>query len=159
MPATAGRRRRRARSRAAPAATLKADLDVARQAAVSDLIEETNADIEDSSEMVLRRHQRRRQGLLHDPGRYRGGGDRDLAQDLPESLGLQRLDFGLKTTFAYRDPGSPYLPSILFLIGSIPLFVIHMFLLGMAERRRPLTACTSAPRARASSPGPAPPGG
>ena len=33
-----------------PEATLKADLDVARQAAVSDLIEETNADIEDSSE-------------------------------------------------------------------------------------------------------------
>ena len=33
-----------------PEATLQADLDTARQAAVSDLIEETNQDIEDSSE-------------------------------------------------------------------------------------------------------------
>ena len=42
------------------------------------------------------------------------------------------------TSFAYRDPGSPYLPSILFLVGSVVLFVVHLFLLGLAERRRPL---------------------
>jgi hypothetical protein len=42
------------------------------------------------------------------------------------------------TTFAYRDPGNPYLPSIIFLVASVVLFLVHMFLLGVAERRRPL---------------------
>jgi hypothetical protein len=42
------------------------------------------------------------------------------------------------TTFAYRDPGNPYLPSIIFLVASVLLFLIHMVLLGVAERRRPL---------------------
>jgi hypothetical protein len=52
--------------------------------------------------------------------------------------GLKRPDFAPKTTFAYRDPGDPYLPSILFLAGSSVLFVVHLLLLGVAERRRPL---------------------
>jgi hypothetical protein len=66
----------------------------------------------------------------------------------PEGSGLQRPDFAPKTFFAYRDPGSPYLPSILFLIGSTVLFLVHLFLLGMAERRRPLgQALTPTPEA------------
>ena len=56
----------------------------------------------------------------------------------PAGSGLKRPDFAPKTTFAYRDPGSPYMPSILFLAGSSVLFVVHLLLLGVAERRRPL---------------------
>jgi hypothetical protein len=56
----------------------------------------------------------------------------------PAGSGLQRPDFAPVTTFAYRDPGSPYLPSIIFLAASLVLFVVHLFLLGRAERRRPL---------------------
>jgi hypothetical protein len=56
----------------------------------------------------------------------------------PAGSGLKRPDFAPKTIFAYRDPGNPYLPSILFLIASLVLFVVHVLLLGLAERRRPL---------------------
>jgi hypothetical protein len=84
------------------------------------------------------RDQPGRQDLLHDPGRHRGGRDRHLAQDPAGGLRLKRPDFAPKTSFAYRDPGNPYLPSILFLAGSSVLFVVHMLLLGVAERRRPL---------------------
>jgi hypothetical protein len=59
-------------------------------------------------------------------------------KDPPEGSNLERPTFAPKTFFAYRDPGSPYLPSILFLVGSLVLFVAHLFLLGVAERRRPL---------------------
>ena len=120
-----------------PEATLKADLDTARQAAISQLIEETNADVEDSSEELDVTN-------LEAKAFYTIQDGTEVAAIVispktpPEGSGLQRPDFAPKTTFAYRDPGSPYLPSILFLIGSILLFVIHMFLLGMAERRRPL---------------------
>jgi hypothetical protein len=120
-----------------PEATLKADLDVARQAAVSNLIEETNADIEDSSEELDPTN-------LDAKTYYTIQDGTEVAAIVispktpPAGSGLKRPDFAPKTSFAYRDPGNPYLPSILFLIGSILLFVIHMLLLGVAERRRPL---------------------
>jgi hypothetical protein len=67
----------------------------------------------------------------------------------PEDSGLKKPDFAPKTTFAYRDPGNPYLPSILFLAGSSVLFVVHLLLLGLAERRRPLGVAQSpAPEAQ-----------
>jgi hypothetical protein len=56
----------------------------------------------------------------------------------PAGSGLKRPDFEPVTTFAYRDPGNPYLPSIIFLVASVILFLVHMVLLGLAERRRPL---------------------
>jgi hypothetical protein len=56
----------------------------------------------------------------------------------PAGSGLKRPDFQPVTTFAYRDPGNPYLPSIIFLVASVILFLVHMVLLGVAERRRPL---------------------
>jgi hypothetical protein len=117
--------------------TLKADLDVARQQAVQDLIEETNKDIEDSSkELDVTNLDAKTFYTIQD-------GTEVAAivispKTPPEGSGLQRPDFAPKTTFAYRDPGSPYLPSILFLIGSTVLFLAHMLLLGVAERRRPL---------------------
>jgi hypothetical protein len=120
-----------------PEATLKADLDTARQTAVSDLIEKTNANVKDSSEEL--------DVINLDAKTYYTIQDGTEVAAIvispktpPAGSGLQRPDFAPKTTFAYRDPGSPYLPSILFLAGSFVLFVIHVLLLGVAERRRPL---------------------
>jgi hypothetical protein len=119
--------------------TLQADLQTASQRAVADLIEETNKDVEDSSEELDVTN-------LDAKVFYTIQDGTEVAaivispKDPPEGSGLQRPDFAPKTTFAYRDPGAPYLPSILFLIGSIVLFVVHMVLLGLAERRRPLGA-------------------
>jgi hypothetical protein len=118
-------------------ATLKADLDTARQTAVQDLIDETNADVEDTSEELDVTN-------LDPKVYYTIQNGTEVAAIVispktpPAGSGLQRPDFAPKTTFAYRDPGSPYLPSILFLIASVVLFVVHMLLLGLVERRRPL---------------------
>jgi hypothetical protein len=120
-----------------PEATLKAELDVARQTAVNDLIEETNADVEDSSEELDVTNLEARTFYTVQDGTEVAAIVISPATP-PEGSGLQRPDFAPKTTFAYRDPGNPYLPSILFLIGSTVLFVAHMLLLGVAERRRPL---------------------
>ena len=120
-----------------PEAALAAELDTARQEAVSELIEVTNADIEDSSEELDAAN-------LDAKTYYTVQDGTEVAAIVispktpPEGSGLQRPDFAPKTSFAYRDPGSPYLPSILFLIGSTVLFLVHLFLLGVAERRRPL---------------------
>jgi hypothetical protein len=117
--------------------TLKADLDTARQTAVSELIEETNKDVEDSSEELDVTN-------LDPKAFYTIQDGTEVAaivispKDPPEGSGLQRPDFAPKTTFAYRDPGAPYLPSILFLAASLVLFLVHMLLLGLVERRRPL---------------------
>jgi hypothetical protein len=117
--------------------TLKADLDTARQQAVGELIEETNRGIKDSS--------RELDVTNLDAEVFSTTQDGTVVaavvispKDPPEGSGLERPDFAPKTVFAYRDPGTPYLPSILFLAGSSVLFVVHMLLLGWAERRRPL---------------------
>ena len=120
-----------------PEAELKADLDTARQTAVQDLIDETNANVEDSSkELDVTNLDAKTYYTIQD-------GTEVAAivispKTPPSGSGLERPDFAPKTSFAYRDPGSPYLPSILFLIASSVLFVVHMLLLGVVERRRPL---------------------
>ena len=118
-------------------ATLRADLDTARQTAVSDLIEETNADVEDSSEEL---------DVINVDAKtfYTIQDGTEVAAIVispktpPAGSGLKRPDFAPVTAFAYRDPGNPYLPSIIFLVASTILFLVHMVLLGVAERRRPL---------------------
>jgi hypothetical protein len=125
--------------------TLKADLDTARQQALSTLIEETNKDIKDSSkELDVTNLDAKAFYTIQD-------GTEVTAivispKDPPAGSGLERPDFAPKTTFAYRDPGAPSLPSILFLAGALVLFVVHTLLLGVAERRRPL-GVTHAPTA------------
>ena len=120
-----------------PEAALKADLDTARQTAVGDLIEKTNADVEDSSEELDVTN-------LDAKTYYTIQDGTEVAAIVispktpPAGSGLKRPDFSPVTTFAYRDPGNPRLPSILFLAGALVLFVVHMLLLGLAERRRPL---------------------
>jgi hypothetical protein len=117
--------------------TLKADLDTARQRAVSDLITQTNKTVTDSSNELDVTN-------LDAKAFYTIQDGTEVAAIVispktpPAGSGLKRPDFTPKTTFAYRDPGSPRLPSILFLAGASVLFVVHMLLLGLAERRRPL---------------------
>ena len=103
---------------------------MARQAAVSDLIEETNADIKDSSEELDPTNLDAKTYYTIQDGTEVAA--IVISPKTPPAGSGQAADFAPKTSFAYRDPGNPYLPSILFLIGSILLFVIHMFLLGMA---------------------------
>ena len=120
-----------------PEANLKSDLDTARQTAVSDLIEKTNADVKDSSqELDVTNLDAKTYYTIQD-------GTEVAAivispKTPPAGSGLKRPDFAPVTAFAYRDPGNPYLPSIIFLVASVILFLVHMVLLGVAERRRPL---------------------
>jgi len=122
---------------------LKADLDVARQTAVSTLVEETNKDNKDSSKDLDAAN-------LDAKAFYTIQDGTEVAAIVispktpPAGSGLERPSFAPKTTFAYRDPGAPFLPSILFLIGSLVLFVVHMLALGLVERRRPLGAPVAA---------------
>ena len=119
--------------------TLRADLDVARQTAVSTLVKETNKDNTDSSKDLDPAN-------LDAKAFYTIQDGTEVAAIVispktpPAGSGLKRPSFSPKTTFAYRDPGAPSLPSVLFLIGSLVLFVVHMLALGLVERRRPLGA-------------------
>ena len=116
---------------------LKADLDTARQRAVQDLITETNKKVENSSdELDVTNLDAKTFYTIQDGTEVAAIVISPKAP--PEDSGLKKPDFAPKTTFAYRDPGNPYLPSILFLVGASVLFLVHMVLLGMAERRRPL---------------------
>jgi len=116
---------------------LKADLDTARQRAVQDLITETNKKVENSSdELDVTNLDAKTFYTIQDGTEVAAIVISPKAP--PEDSGLKKPDFAPKTTFAYRDPGNPYLPSILFLAGASVLFLVHMVLLGMAERRRPL---------------------
>jgi hypothetical protein len=58
----------------------------------------------------------------------------------PAGSGLSKPTFAPKNFFAYRDPGAPYLPSLIVMAVSFVLLVAHILGLGAAERRRPLGA-------------------
>ena len=122
---------------------LKADLDVARQTAVTKLVNETNKDNKDSSKDLDAAN-------LDAKAFYTIQDGTEVAaivispKDPPAGSGLERPSFAPKTTFAYRDPGAPSLPSLLFLIGALVLFVVHMLALGLVERRRPLGGAVAA---------------
>jgi hypothetical protein len=123
--------------------TLRADLDVAKQTALSKLINDTNKDNKDSSKDLDVTN-------LDAKAFYTIQNGTEVAaivispKQPPAGSGLQKPTFAPKTTFAYRDPGAPSLPSLLFLIGALVLFVVHMLALGMVERRRPLGAPVAA---------------
>jgi hypothetical protein len=131
--------------------TLRADLDVARQTAVSKLIQATNKNVKDSSrELDVTNVDAKAFYTIQD-------GTEVAAivispKDPPAGSGLRRPTFAPKATFAYRDPGAPYLPSILFLAGSLVLFFVHMLGLGLVERRRPLGGAAGAPAEGAREP-------
>ncbi len=118
---------------------LKADLDTARQAAVQALITERNKNVTDSSKELDVTN-------LDAKSFYTTGDGTTVAaivispKEPPAGSGLVKPGFAPVTVFAYKDTGAPLLPSYLILAGSAVLFVVHLLLLGLAERRRPLGA-------------------
>jgi hypothetical protein len=132
---------------------LKADLDAAKQAALAAFIAERNKDVKDSSQEL---------DVVNTDTKvfYTTQNGTTLAavvispKEPPAGSGLRTPTFAPVSAFAYQDKGAPSLPSYLFLAGSIVLFLLHAWLLGVAERRRPLGAALSPqaePRASAAT--------
>jgi hypothetical protein len=132
---------------------LKADLDAAKQAALAAFIAERNKDVKDSSQEL---------DVVNTDTKvfYTTQNGTTLAavvispKEPPAGSGLRTPTFAPVSAFAYQDKGAPSLPSYLFLAGSIVLFLLHAWLLGVAERRRPLGAALSPqaePRATAAT--------
>jgi hypothetical protein len=116
---------------------LKADLDTAKQAALADFIAERNKDVENSSQEL--------DVVNTDAKTYYTIQDGTTVaavvispKEPPANSGLRTPSFSPVALFAYQDPGAPALPSYLFLAGSTLLFLLHVWLLSLVERRRPL---------------------
>jgi hypothetical protein len=131
--------------------TLRADLETAKQAIIQDLITETNKDIKDSSKELDTTN-------LDAEVFYTNSGGTELAavvvsgKEPPAGSGLSKPSFAPKTFFAYRDPGAPYLPSIIVMVVSLLLVVGHVLGLAAAERRRPLGAAPRTAEAQGRAP-------
>jgi hypothetical protein len=116
---------------------LKADLDAAKQAAQSAFIADRNKNVKDSSQEL---------DVVNTDAKvfYATQNGTTLAAVVispkapPANSGLRTPTFAPVTFFAYQDKGAPALPSYLFLGSAIVLFLLHAFLLGVVERRRPL---------------------
>jgi hypothetical protein len=121
---------------------LKADLDAAKQAASSKFIAERNKGVKDSSQEL---------DVVNTDTKvfYSTEKGTTLAavvispKEPPAGSGLRKPTFSPVSVFAYQDKGAPALPSYLFLAGSTVLFLLHAWLLGVVERRRPLGAVLS----------------
>jgi hypothetical protein len=130
---------------------LKADLDTAKQAALSDFIAERNKDVKDSSKEL--------DVVNTDTKVFYTTQDGTLVAAVvispkapPANSGLVKPNFSPVAVFAYQDPGAPALPSYLFLAGSTVLFALHAWLLSVVERRRPLgVVLTPQPEQRATA--------
>ncbi len=128
---------------------LRADLETAKLAIVQKLIDGTNKNIKDSSKELDVTN-------LDQKVFYTDQKGTELAAVVvtgktpPKGSGLQKPNFAPKTFFAYRDPGAPYMPSLIVMAVALVMFVGHMLGLGAAERRRPLGA-GAPPRARAAA--------
>jgi len=121
---------------------LKADLDAAKQAALADFIVERNKDVKDSSQELDVTNTDTKVFSTNQNGTT-------LAavvispKEPPANSGLRKPSFAPVSVFAYQDKGAPAVPSYLFLGGSILLFLLHVWLLSVVERRRPLGAALS----------------
>ncbi len=117
--------------------TLRGDLETAKQAIVQDLIAETNKGATESSKELDVTNIDTRVFYTTQDGT-------ELAavvvsgKQPPAGSGLSKPTFAPKAFFAYRDPGAPYLPSLIVMAVSLLLLVAHIIGLGLAERRRPL---------------------
>ncbi len=132
---------------------LKADLDAAKQAALAAFIAERNKGVKDSSQEL---------DVVNTDTKvfYTTEKGTTLAavvispKEPPAGSGLRTPTFSPVSAFAYQDKGAPALPSYLFLAASIVLFLLHAWLLGVVERRRPLGGALSPqaePRASAAT--------
>jgi hypothetical protein len=117
--------------------TLRGDLETAKQATIQSLITETNKNVKDSSKELDVTN-------LDAKVFYANQGGTELAavvisgKQPPAGSGLEKPTFAPRTFFAYRDPGAPYLPSLIVLGISLLLLLVHIVGLAMAESRRPL---------------------
>jgi hypothetical protein len=117
--------------------TLRADLETAKQAILQKFIIDTNKNIKDSSKELDVTN-------LDAKVFYTTRGGTELVAivvsgtEPPAGSGLRKPSFSPKTFFAYRDPGGPYLPSLIIMAVSLLLAVGHALGLAAAERRRPL---------------------
>ncbi|HYY82797.1 MAG TPA: hypothetical protein VFD04_26935 [Actinomycetes bacterium] len=131
--------------------TLKADLDTAKQAALTKLIADYNKNIKNSSKELDVTN-------LDPKVFYTMQEGQELVavvispKQPPAGSGLRKPTFAPKSSFAYRDPGAPYLPSIIFLVAALVLFAVHVVGLGWVERRRPLGAALTPTEAPARTP-------
>jgi hypothetical protein len=131
---------------------LRADLETAKQSIMQQLITGTNKGVKDSSRELDVTN-------LDAKVFYNTRGGTELAavvvsgKEPPAGSGLRKPTFAPKTFFAYRDPGAPYLPSLIIMGLSLALLVVHVVGLGIAENRRPLglPPRTPEPAGRAAS--------
>lgn len=118
---------------------LRADLETAKQTILQKFITQSNKDVKDSSKELDVTN-------LDPKVFYTDQGGTELAavvisgKEPPAGSGLSKPTFAPKTFFAFRDPGAPYLPSLIVMAISLVLAVGHFIGLGAAERRRPLGA-------------------
>src|SRR6266702_2956717 len=124
--------------------TLRADLETAKQAIQQDLITDFNKDVKESSKELDVTNIDAKVFYTNQKGT-------ELAavvisgKEPPKGSGLEKPTFAPKTFFAYRDPGAPYVPSLIVMGVALVLFVAHVAGLGAAERRRPLGTPPRAP--------------
>lgn len=123
---------------------LRADLETAKQAIQQKLIADFNKDVKESSKELDVTNLDAKVFYTHQKGT-------ELAavvisgKEPPQGSGLEKPSFAPKTFFSYRDPGAPYVPSLIVMVIALVLFLAHMLGLSAAERRRPLGAAPRAP--------------
>jgi hypothetical protein len=128
--------------------TLRADLETAGQAVQQQLITDYNKNVKQSSKELDVTN-------IDTKVFYTNQKGTELAAVVitgkapPQGSGLEKPNFAPKTFFAYRDPGAPYVPSLIVMAVALVLFVVHVLGLAAAERRRPL----GGPAARAPAEG------
>jgi hypothetical protein len=120
-------------------AQLRADLETAKQNILQSLITSYNKTVTKSSKELDVTNLDPKVFYTHQAGTTVAAIVISPKQP-PAGSGLEKPTFAPKTFFAYRDPGAPYLPSLIILSSAIALFVVHLLLLGYVERRRPLGA-------------------
>jgi hypothetical protein len=124
--------------------TLRADLETAKQAIQQSLITDFNKNVKKSSQELDVTN-------IDTKVFYTTQNGTELTavvvtgKEPPQGSGLDKPTFAPKKFFAYRDPGAPYVPSLIVMGVSLVLFVGHVLGLGAAERRRPLGAPPRAP--------------
>lgn len=124
--------------------TLRADLETAKQAVQQKLITDFNKTVKESSKELDVTN-------IDTKVFYTNQKGTELAavvitgKEPPQGSGLEKPNFAPKTFFAYRDPGAPYVPSIIVMAVALVLFVVHVLGLAAAERRRPLGTAARAP--------------
>jgi hypothetical protein len=123
---------------------LRADLETAKQAIQQKLITDFNKNVKESSKEIDVTN-------IDTKVFYTNQKGTELAavvvtgKEPPQGSGLEKPNFAPKTFFAYRDPGAPYVPSLIVMVIALVLFLAHMLGLSAAERRRPLGAPLRAP--------------